>query len=85
MNFATGSAKPKNTYSESPDLVHFCDLQLVETVPDVLEEKDLSHQLTSKSIYEVSLKRISLNISWNYFLLIRLGWVFLETRARMSK
>ena len=44
----------QNTYySESPDLVHFCDLQLVETVPDVLEEKDLSHQLTSKSIFEV--------------------------------
>ena len=40
-------------YSESPDVVHFCDLQLVETVPDVLEEKDLSHQLTSKSIFEV--------------------------------
>ena len=43
----------QNTYSESPDLVHFCDLQLVETVPDILEEKDLSHQLTSKSIFEV--------------------------------
>ena len=50
-----GGRKPptQNTYSESPDLVHFCDLQLVETVPDVLEEKDLSHQLTSKSIFEV--------------------------------
>ena len=52
----------QNTYySESPDLVHFCDLQLVETVPDVLEEKDLSHQLTSKSIFEVHLKIMSIH------------------------
>ena len=53
IQISWSGAKPKNTYSESPDVVHFCDLQLVETVPDVLEEKDLSHQLTDKSIYEV--------------------------------
>ena len=36
------------------DGIQKCNLELIETVPDVLIEKDLQEQLTKKSIFEVS-------------------------------
>jgi len=40
-----------NKRSNADEVVHFCNLQLVETVPDVLEEKRISRQLTKQSIF----------------------------------
>ena len=39
--------------SNADEVVHFCNLQLVETVPDVLVEKRISPQLTKQSIFHV--------------------------------
>ena len=41
-----------DAFSEN-EVIHFCHLQLVETVPDVLQERGLSRQMTQKSIYDV--------------------------------
>ena len=42
-----------NKRSNADEVVHFCNLQLVETVPDVLVEKRISRQLTKQSIFHV--------------------------------
>ena len=41
-------------FAKLDDGIQKCNLELIETVPDVLIEKDLQEQLTKKSIFDVS-------------------------------
>ena len=49
----TGSHSSHSKRSNDGIFVDYCNLQLVETVPDVLIEKGLSRPLTSESIFHV--------------------------------
>ena len=53
-NETMGIKRKRSDEEEEETTVHFCELQLVETVPDILEQKRLSHQLTQKSIFDVN-------------------------------
>ena len=54
--FRNGIGLNKRISRGTPEeVIHFCNLQLIETVPDVLQEKHLSRQMTDKSVFDVTI------------------------------